>query len=337
MSNKDKKTIAKRNAKALERKRQKRKLHLVKTKQHQASHPPNYDRAPMSEVDAPPGFQAIPTTQAILAYSKSLMEWNKSSSIDDLNQVMQFVMHIWNYGIAVEQGDVSSELKESTCKMVELLYEVDSVKAQDLLEQFVARKKELFPPEVQIPGSRYMFMRKEISRIIAPFNYGQLNITEDVPPIDSGDQEFIARLQKMDDAISAGTKYSEWEDDYLDLEKLCQKSFSNWLLKKGVNDNLAQEFPFHIQVFMNFVYRYAHKDEFVLESIGPMYFEEFLFDHVLRKVMLEPHEHVLWPPTLKIFYQFLAEKDYLENHEPYVCVIDDLERQFLDVLRERFG
>jgi len=99
----------------------------------------------------------------------------------------------------------------------------------------------------------------------------------------------------------------------------------------------AQEFPFLIEIFMNFVYRYMHDDIIVLKSVRSIYFEEFFFDHVLRKVMMEPHEHVRWSPALKLFYTFLFEKEYLDNPAVFIELIDDLEPKFIDVLRKRFS
>ena len=88
---------------------------------------------------------------------------------------------------------------------------------------------------------------------------------------------------------------------------------------------------------MNFVYRYLHDDIVTLKSVQPIYFEEFLFDYVLRKVMMEPHEHVYWTPALKLFYQFLSEKKYVDAPSQFVEIVDVLERQFIEVLRERFN
>jgi hypothetical protein len=75
----------------------------------------------------------------------------------------------------------------------------------------------------------------------------------------------------------------------------------------------------------------------LVKSVHTLYFEEFLFDHVLRKVMMEPHEHVDWPPMLKLFYNFLYEKEYLKDSTSFINVIDGLESQFITVLRESFG
>lgn len=53
--------------------------------------------------------------------------------------------------------------------------------------------------------------------------------------------------------------------------------------------------------------------------------------------MMEPHEHVDWPPVLKLFYNFLYEKEYLNDPAFIIEVIDDLEPRFIDALRNRFS
>ena len=75
----------------------------------------------------------------------------------------------------------------------------------------------------------------------------------------------------------------------------------------------------------------------MLRSVPPAYLEEFLFDYLLRKLIAEPHEYVTFPPTLKFFYRFLSEKGYLPGPESVIQVIDALEADFIEVLRERFG
>lgn len=334
---KDTKAIAKRSAKAAERKKQKRKQQLSKVKQPPVSRYSEYSRSAMPEIEAPPGFRAIPASQAIMAYAKDIMNWDDFSGIEELNQMMSLVGLIWNYSINVASADKIPGQKERVVAIIGKFYQVDISKAQEILHKFVDRKKELFPEEVQIPGSRFMIMRTEITHLIVPFNYNQLDISESIPPIDDDDYDFLTRLTKLETAFLDGKEYMEWEDDYLDMEKYCRKSYCNWLIKKGLQEELAQDFSFYIQVFLDFVYRYSHDDLFVLATIEPLYFEEFLFDHVFRKVMLTPQEHVSWPPTLKLFYQFLSEKEYLDNPYQHITAVGDLEEQFLDILREQFS
>ena len=81
MSKKNKKATAKRIAKAQHRKKQKRKLKLIKTKskpEHDSFLPPM-----MSEADAPPEFRAVSMTQAVMEYSKSIFDIKESEDNGD--------------------------------------------------------------------------------------------------------------------------------------------------------------------------------------------------------------------------------------------------------------
>jgi hypothetical protein len=332
---KDKKSTAKRVAKAQNRKRQKRKLRLIKTNSIPEHKPVVHP--PMAQVDAPPGFRSVSMSQAVMEYSKSNFNINKSDSTEDMNLELQLTSLVWNYGSAAESGDANEKMAKEILNMIQSIRHVGKDEAQDLLDRFVAKRNKMFPPEIQVKGSPVMFMRKEIPHLIAPFNYKELDFSEKTFPPDSNDKAFIESLVTMDSYIQSGKDYSDWENEYFLMEKKCRESFSNWLQKKGSTGKLAQDFPFLAEIFLNFVYRYIHDDIIVLKSIQPEYLEEFLFDHVLRKVIMEPHEHVDWPPALKLFYNFLYEKKYLEDIAYIIDIIDNLEPRFIGILRNRFS
>ena len=329
---KDKKSVAKRSAKAQQRKKQKRKLKLIKGKAYGSP----VEQSHMDNMNAPPGFLAVTISQALMEYSQSIMDIDDSDNIDDMNKILEVTSLLWNYGIAIESGDVDKKLEAELLDMIRLCWQVEDSEAQKLLDKFIAKKQEMFPADVQIKGSPMIYMSKVVSHLIAPFNYKQLQLSEESFPPDEIDKRVITKLETIDKYIQKEKDYSEWEDEYFSMEKIFEESFSKWLKKKKVPDNITQEFPFLAEIFMGFVYRYLHDDIIVLKSVHTIYFEEFLFDHVLRKVMMEPHEHVDWPPMLKLVYNFLYEKQYLEDSTSFIGIIDGLEPQFIDVLRERF-
>lgn len=334
---KNKKSIAKKAAKSQQRKKQKRKLRLVKTKQQQRPAPHYFDQQPMAEIDTPPGYRAVSMSQAMMEYSKSIINFEDAGDIEDMNSMFQFTALLWNYAISVESGKVSDKMDQEILGMIKAIWQVEEEQAKELLNKFVAKKSELFPPEIQVPGSPTMFMKKQMAHLIAPFNYNKLNLTDEVFPPDGDDFDFLKKLSTIDKYIQVEKDYSSWEDEYFEMEKACKYSFAKWLTKKGVTGKYSQDFPFLTEIFMNFVYRYLHDDVITLKSVHPIYFEEFLFDHVLRKVMMEPHEHVDWVPALKLFYQFLYEKGHIDDAGMFVGIIDGLERQFIDVLQERYS
>ncbi len=120
------------------------------------------------------------------------------------------------------------------------------------------------------------------------------------------------------------------------MEKDCAKRFEKWLIEKGMEE-YSRKFPFYLNTYLNFIYRYIHDDLVTLKSVSPRYFEEFLFDHILRKVIVEPQEYSCWPPAMKLFYRFLYEKNYLDDPEPIINQINKIEPRFIELLRKRFG
>ncbi len=76
---------------------------------------------------------------------------------------------------------------------------------------------------------------------------------------------------------------------------------------------------------------------FHLKTVLPIYIEEFFVDHVLRKVIVEPHEYIKWPPALKLFYNCLYEIGYMENPERVIRLLDEIEPHFIGILRDRYS
>jgi len=74
-----------------------------------------------------------------------------------------------------------------------------------------------------------------------------------------------------------------------------------------------------------------------LKSVSPIYIEEFFLDYILRKVYTEPYEYIKYPPSLKCFYDFLHEKEYLDNPHKIKRLLDEIEPYFISVLRDRFS
>lgn len=53
--------------------------------------------------------------------------------------------------------------------------------------------------------------------------------------------------------------------------------------------------------------------------------------------MAEPDEYVYWPPALKLFYQCLQEKGYLNDHKAMAKKIERQEPSFLKLLEKQFS
>ena len=64
---------------------------------------------------------------------------------------------------------------------------------------------------------------------------------------------------------------------------------------------------------------------------------EFFEDFLIRKMMVEPAQYILWPPALKFFYLFLHEKGYLNKSDKIIGQIDKIEPYFIKVLKHQFS
>src|SRR5208337_391572 len=142
----------------------------------------------------------------------------------------------------------------------------------------------------------------------------------------------------------------EWKS-LLFPEELQQRGVPFMVMRKEVSHIIApfdlgrinfleesrQELGWFPETLCNFVYGYLHEDVFVLNSIPPGYLAVFFSDFVLRKVVIKPHMYTYIPASIKLFYTFLWEKEYLVNPVPVMYAIDEIEPHFIEILRKRFG
>jgi len=331
MSKKKKKVITKRRVQTKVNK-QKREKAKIKSRRS-ASNIQFEERPAISAVDTPPGFRAVSMSQGLVEYAKPLMDYVEKGIIKDPNDAFQLALPLWNYDISLEQGNFKINKKDVIKQIIKAL----KLNAQDSAEFFdmmIQRKEHLFPKEIQPDNPMTVFIRQEEHYLISEFNYDSLNISEEIYIPANEDNELVQLLNQMDDYIDKGTEYDEWEDHYFEMEEKCKKRFENWLKFKEVEE-YSEDFPFNIEIYLNFIYHYMHEDEINLKTVRPIYIKEFFTDHVLRKVMAEPHEYITWPPSVKLFYRFLKEIGYLERPEKVIKLLDEIEPVFVKILKAR--
>ena len=331
---KDKKISVKRREKSRQKKQQKRKLKLIRP--NPKSDFQFVDRRPIGDMEAPDGFRPISISQAMMEYGKPLEKLVEADDLEDLNEVLQITSMFWNYSIMLEGGKENEKAKHEIVHLIQSKFGMDTNQANDLLSEMTERKTYLFPPEIQPKSSMMMFIKKEIDHLITPFNYNKLKYSDQPIVPNKKDERMVAMINKMDSYLNDGADYSEWEDHYFSMEEQCNQRLKEWFGDKGL-DEYGDSFPFYVETFLNFVYRYIHNDPIVLKTVSPIYIEEFFTDHVLRKVIIEPHEFANWPPALKLFYRFLSEKGYVRNPVRITEMIDEIEPHFIEILRTRFS
>lgn len=302
-----------------------------------AAFPPHVQIAPaavqpaFADIDAPAGFRPIAAMQAIMTFAGPLHEYlGETDDVEAANAVMQLGVAIWNYTLPkVLEKPSKAELIDQIADTLDL----DEQEAADLFDRMMERKAYLFPDDIQPDDVRLMFMRKEVDYLIAPYAEAQMNLAESPIPPDTKDQTMLAQLQKLDHAINADAEYDTWEHLYFDVEKACCDRYHAWLTAKGAPQKQRETFPFCLEIFLNFVYRY---NAISVLNIADIDLEEFFLNFLPRKVQIEPCDYVFWPPALRLFYRFLHEKGYLDDPEPLIELFHAIEPDFIDMLKKQF-
>ncbi len=290
----------------------------------------------ISEIQAPPGFRVVSYSQAMMEYAGPVLEASESQNIDDLNERMQIAMKCWNYGIACDLLPGPRTPREEIIRDISKVLKIDNQRAVEFFKEMIEWKSLLFPEELQQRGVPFMVMRKEMSHLIAPFDLRRINLSDKPIPPDQEDKKFINNIKKLDSFIMRRADYDEYEDLFTSVREGSTEIFDKWLIAKGVEES-RQELGCFPEILCNFVYGYLHEDAFVLKSVPPGYLAVFFSDFVLRKVVIEPHMYTYIPASIKLFYKFLCEKNYLNDPMLFMTVIDHIEPHFIDILRERFG
>ena len=333
---KDKKKIAKKRQKTKQQKAKKRKLRVVKGGGGEGGSGAGFEHVPeMPQMEAPEGFRALSFSQALMEYAKPLMEDRKNKKA--LEAVFQLSGLFWNYALDVQKGAVDQKMEKDILAATESALKLDKQEAQSLIRTMVERFDYLFPENIQPKRpSPIMFIRKEVRYLIRPYDYEKLIVSDRIVPPDTEDHKAIDRLLQLDDLMAEGADYEDYEPLLTDVKTLLETRFGGWLMAKGIKEE-AHDFASCPFIFFDFVYGYMHDDVMVIKTVSEESFAEFFEDFLIRKVMAEPTEYILWLPALKLFYQFLFEKGYLNRPEKFIRSIDKIESSFIEVLKHKFS
>ncbi len=332
---KDKKKIARRRQKTKQQKAKKRKLRLVKGGGGQSIEPIITERPGMPHMGAPEGFRSISFSQAMMEYATPLMEQAEDEKA--MNVALQLSGLFWNYALSARDGKVDRKIEKEIATGVKSALGLNTKETNALMRKMVDRYHYLFPEDIQPkPPSPFMFIRKEVRHLIRPFDYGKLNISDRIVPPDPDDQDVIDKLTQLDNLAINQADNDQFESLLTEVKDKCEERFRQWLVAKGL-ENHVENFAGCPYIFFDFVYGYMHEDVIVLKTVSDRYWMEFFQDFLIRKMMTDPQEYILWPPALKLFYRFLHEKGYLKNPEKIIQQIDTAEPFFIDVLKHQFS
>jgi len=332
---KKKKVIARKRAQAKAKTKPKKKR-IGKSEADDYELPINLTPRPaISEIKAPAGFRSISLSQAMLEYAEPLMDFVDRGVVKDLNEALQLGLPLWNYDIIKENEDPAS-LERKLVRQIQKTLKMQESEAREFFNMMMERKEYLFPPEIQPDDPIVLFIRKEQPHLLSPFNYDALNISDVEYVPEQEDRELVQAINKMDAFIAEDTEYDKWEDLYFSMLEKCNERYKNWLIFKGL-DRYSEDFPFHVEIFLDFTYHYTHPEPITLKKMPLFYVQEFFADYLLRKMLAEPHEYLEWPPALKLFYQFLTDIGYMKSAKRIIKNLDRIEPWFLQILRERYS
>jgi len=282
--------------------------------------------------DAPTGFRPVSTTQAMIEYAAPLMAYVEDGTVADPNDAFQVGVLLWNSTLP----DVPVPMRQSRRAIVaqiETTLHMDREAAEAFCDEMIERKAYLFPDEIQPDGvPMTMFMRKEVEYLITPFEESQLNLSDEIVPPNEDDDTFVKALEELDARIDFGEEYGDWESDFFAMKDLCCARYFYWLQAKGVPETFCEQFSACLEPYLTFIYQY---DAGSVLDVLPDALEEFFMDWLMRKVMVKPPEYTQWPPALRLFYRFLAEKGYLDNPEPILKGLYAIEPEFIALVRQR--
>lgn len=215
---------------------------------------------------------------------------------------------------------------------IQTTLQLDRQEAEAFFERMIARKAHLFPDDIQPARSMMMFMRKEVEYLITPFAESQLHLSDALVPPDRDDATWLEALRQLEARIDADEDYGDWEADFFAMQDRCCQRYLHWLRAKGVPETVSQQFAFCLEPYLTFLYQY---DGGKVQDVWPDALEEFFMDWLMRKVMVKPPEYTQWPPALRLFYRFLAEKGYLDDPEPIITGLQAIEPAFIAMVKQR--
>ena len=290
---------------------------------------PAADMPSFADIKAPNGFRPLSMTQALMEFAAPLTEHVESDELDDVNAVMQVAGSIWNQTLP---KTITSTARDELVEDIATRLDIDERDADQLVDELTERKHYLFPADMQPDDPRWVFMRKTVEYQIEKFDEDRLGLADEPLSADREDLAMLDALRRLDTSLGQGDAYDDWESLYFEVEKACYEQYFRWLTVKGVPEKQCREFPFCIETFLNFVYRYSGSS--VLQ-ISDFDLEEFLLDHLPRKVVIQPNDYVFWPPAMRLLYRFLLEKGYGQGAERIMSTISSIEPDFIAMLQKQ--
>ncbi len=256
-----------------------------------------------------------------------------TGDIKKMNEIFGVLPEIWNYTL-----EPPSQKKEADIiSLISRRLKLDENESRDFFNMMVERRHFLFPLDIQPDETPYVFMRKQVCYLIDKLEYESLDLVPEVLGPDARDYTWVASLRAVDLCIKNSVPYDTWERVFFELQDVVSDCFCEWLEAKNAGEHLG-DFLFMSEMYFDFIYAVDHEAPLTLENEPGKYVVGFFVDFLLTKTSLPPWKYALAPASLKLFYTFLYEKEYLPERAHLMFeFLDSLEPFYVEFLRDAYS
>jgi hypothetical protein len=162
---KENRAIENRRTKSKQERQRKRRLKLVKEEADLHFTPPPH----MADIEAPDGFRAVSMSQALVTFTKPLMDDAADCDSKGLSEIFGISILIWNHEILEREGsNEAGKIKKKIMAAMKGILGLRTAESEELFQKMLDRKRDLFPENIQPRLSPIMFMRKDLSDFRCP-------------------------------------------------------------------------------------------------------------------------------------------------------------------------
>jgi len=269
------------------------------------------------------GYRIVGPAQAMMDYAKPLLERMDMEGEDDLNKAMSITQLCWNLALTKDKNEQVTMKKE-------VVKQVDLPDAESFVDSMIERHKKMFPEL----GKTLSFYIKE--RVIdepvdfEPFDESTLDLKDEILPATKTEVKLAQKLEEIDASV-LDDDWERIEKSFFNFQEKIVGCYFSWCIEKGVPENIAGDLSFAVDRFLDFVYRY---DNGTLKTVKAAALREFMRTFFIRKCWAEPEGMSAMPTALKLFTQYLGEKDILTSTNKITRIVEAEKEIFLENLRD---
>jgi hypothetical protein len=261
------------------------------------------------------GYRIVGPAQAMVDYAKPLME--EAESKKDLDKALMLAQVFWSLALIGRRDPEEFEKQRK-----ELADEIGIPEADDVIEEMIERFERMFPYVGREPA---FYMRERVIDIeeYEPFDESTLHISEDKIPPTRKEIKLAQTLRKIDPgARRSGLR--KWQNQVLDC-------YVEWCNAKGVPEDEAGHFAYNVSAYLNFLNEYH--GETVSADTPAEVVQEFMRTHFIRKTSSPAQRKTMMPYALKLFMQYLDEKDIISGTEDVIRIVESEQDDFQENLK----